>query len=170
MQQGASTSLLLVLRVPTTYPSSCDLRAATLGPLCDGCPFAASVASLASLVPLLRFCAVLGVSISMPAAPPSGAAIFRRGGPKKELFGGRIGDGSVALEDEDRLALQADLQKQLDLITTPKTGCVEQARTHPAPCSLGTAPARQLPCPYTVYKLSVLVHVQEGVVRGSVAT
>lgn len=54
------------------------------------------------------------------------ASVFRRGGPKKELFaeaGATDGAaGGQEIQDDDRLQLNEELQQLLELLEAPKVG------------------------------------------------
>lgn len=52
------------------------------------------------------------------------SSIFRRGGPKKELF---TSDGRVVFEveeDDDKEHLRKELERLLEVLQAPKTGSV----------------------------------------------
>lgn len=51
---------------------------------------------------------------------PLSAAIFRRGGPKKELFDNE--DGGEDVEQQDRQELSGKLAEVSEVLKAPKTG------------------------------------------------
>jgi hypothetical protein len=50
------------------------------------------------------------------------ASVFRRGGPKRELFDDGDGGGIFNLEDADRQHLHAEIGQLLEVLSKPKTG------------------------------------------------